>query len=57
MNFVVREIGERNLVTKGRRVGMADEADSKSVVGNNVRVQVPLPAVLKIAWNPVKSWI
>ena len=24
---------------------MADEADSKSVVGNNVRVQVPLPAV------------
>ena len=29
----------------GRRVGMADEADSKSVVGNNVRVQVPLPAV------------
>ncbi len=23
---------------------MADEADSKSVVGNNVRVQVPLPA-------------
>ena len=27
-----------------RRVGMADEADSKSVVGNNVRVQVPLPA-------------
>ncbi len=27
------------------RVGMADEADSKSVVGNHVRVQVPLPAV------------
>ena len=27
-----------------RRVGMADEADSKSVVGNNVRVQVPPPA-------------
>lgn len=26
-------------------VGMADEADSKSVVGNHVRVQVPLPAV------------
>ncbi len=23
---------------------MADEADSKSVVGNHVRVQVPLPA-------------
>ena len=30
-----------------RRVGMADEADSKSVVGNHVRVQVPLPAVTK----------
>ncbi len=29
---------------KCRRVGMADEADSKSVVGNHVRVQVPLPA-------------
>ena len=28
-----------------RRVGMADEADSKSVVGNYVRVQVPLPAL------------
>ena len=28
-----------------RRVGMADEADTKSVVGNHVRVQVPLPAV------------
>ena len=28
-----------------RRVGMADEADSKSVDGNIVRVQVPLPAV------------
>lgn len=30
-----------------RRVGMADEADSKSVVGNHVRVQVPPPALLK----------
>ena len=30
-----------------RRVGMADEADSKSVVGNHVRVQVPLPAFWK----------
>ena len=30
---------------------MADEADSKSVVGNHVRVQVPLPALK----NPVKS--
>ena len=28
----------------GRHVGMADEADSKSVVGNHVWVQVPLPA-------------
>ena len=28
-----------------RRVGMADEADSKSVVGNHVWVQVPPPAV------------
>ena len=27
-----------------RCVGMADEADSKSVVGNHVRVQVPPPA-------------
>ena len=30
-----------------RRVGMADEADSKSVVGNHVWVQVPLPALKK----------
>ena len=30
-----------------RRVGMADDADSKSVAGNRVRVQVPLPAVSK----------
>ena len=30
---------------KCRRVGMADEADSKSVVGNHVWVQVPLPAL------------
>ena len=29
-----------------RRVGMADEADSKSVVCEHVRVRVPLPAVL-----------
>ena len=28
---------------------MADEADSKSVVDNHVRVQVPLPAGKKIA--------
>ena len=31
----------------GRHVGMADEADSKSVVGNHVWVQVPLPALVK----------
>lgn len=37
---------ERCESTTRRRVGMADEADSKSVVGNYVRVQVPLPAVL-----------
>ena len=30
-----------------RHVGMADEADSKSVVGNYVWVQVPLPALFK----------
>ena len=28
-----------------RCVGMADDADSKSVVGNHVRVQVPPPAL------------
>ena len=27
---------------------MADDADSKSVVGNHVRVQVPLPALKEI---------
>lgn len=37
------------MVVTGRRVGMADEADSKSVVGNHVRVQVPLPAEGRIA--------
>ena len=31
---------------KCRRVGMADEADSKSVVGNHVWVQVPPTAVI-----------
>ena len=34
---------------------MADEADSKSVVGNHVWVQVPSPALLKIAETLVKS--
>mgnify|MGYP007039312308 CR=1 FL=1 len=35
-------------------VGMADEADSKSVVGNHVWVQVPPPAVLKKLGSLVK---
>ena len=45
------------VVKKCRRVGMADDADSKSVAGNRVRVQVPPPALhpwqgetLKMAW-------
>ena len=38
---------------KCRRVGMADEADSKSVVGNHVRVQVPPPAPDNDNPNPV----
>ena len=33
---------------------MADEADSKSVAGDRVRVQVPLPAVIQHPWNPYK---
>ena len=36
-----------------RHVGMADEADSKSVVGNYVWVQVPLPAPDHDNPNPV----
>ena len=39
------------------RAGMselADEADSKSVVGNHVRVQVPLPAL--IFWKRIDYW-
>ena len=36
-----------------RHVGMADEADSKSVVGDHVRVQVPLPALNGAKPNPV----
>lgn len=46
-----------NVAKIGRHVGMADEADSKSVDGNIVWVQVPLPAlffqkckVLKVAF-------
>ena len=38
-----------NLVIKCWCVGMADEADSKSVAGNRVWVQVPPPALNKIA--------
>ncbi len=34
-----------NVVSASRHVGMADEADSKSVDGNIVWVQVPLPAL------------
>ena len=34
---------------------MADEADSKSVVGNHVRVQVPLPAVYEDAINVAET--
>ena len=37
---------------------MADEADSKSVVGNHVRVQVPLPAVQEGAnLDAMVSWL
>ena len=35
------------LFVRRRHVGMADEADSKSVVGNYVWVQVPLPALFQ----------
>lgn len=33
------------LFVRRRHVGMADDADSKSVAGNRVRVQVPPPAL------------
>lgn len=38
---------------------MADEADSKSVVGNHVRVQVPLPAANPYNPNlfPIGNWL
>ena len=42
INSVVRIKFSREV--KGRRVGMADEADSKSVARNGVWVQVPPPA-------------
>ena len=52
MNFVVK---------KCRRVGMADDADSKSVAGNRVRVQVPPPAgkrgCCKMMWTKAGSII
>ena len=35
------------LFVRRRHVGMADDADSKSVAGNRVWVQVPLPALTK----------
>jgi VIT1/CCC1 family predicted Fe2+/Mn2+ transporter len=38
----------------GRHVGMADEADSKSVDGNIVWVQVPLPALHP--WQGTRPW-
>lgn len=41
------------VVKKCRRVGMADDADSKSVAGNRVRVQVPPPALNGAKPNPV----
>ena len=40
---------------------MADEGDSKSLVGNNVRVRVPPPASLAGAYGPLSceifSWL
>ena len=38
-------------VSISRHVGMADDADSKSVAGNRVWVQVPPPAVLKLVFT------
>ena len=42
------------LLVKRRHVGMADDADSKSVAGNRVRVQVPPPA-LKYFQEPLRN--
>ena len=36
---------------------MADEADSKSVVGNHVWVQVPLPALFYMNHKPDKWFV
>ena len=35
---------------------LADEADSKSVVGNNVRVQVPPPAFPEYRTGHARAW-
>lgn len=42
-----------NVAKISRHVGMADEADSKSVDGDIVWVQVPLPALNGAKPNPV----
>ena len=57
ISFVAGKAFEDFLHGISRRVGMADEADSKSVVGNHVRVQVPLPALVKIVGIPVKIMV
>ena len=36
---------------------MADDADSKSVAGNRVRVQVPLPAVNNLRRMSIHLWV
>lgn len=46
------------LFVRRRHVGMADDADSKSVAGNRVRVQVPLPAVNELVRETsIHSWV